>query len=65
MACHPDPGSSTLAIAERYGEAVRRPGHEAIVRDLYRLAFDPVLKNARVGPAWPQNCNGGERSIGG
>ena len=44
IACHPDGGSFTLAIANRYAEAVRKHGHLAIVRDLYRLGFDPVLK---------------------
>ena len=44
IACHPDQGSFTLAIANRYAEAVRKHGHPAIVRDLYRLGFDPVLK---------------------
>ena len=45
IACHPDPSSFTLAIAERYAEAVRGHGHDAIVRDLYRLGFDPILKD--------------------
>ena len=44
IACHPAEDSFTLAIANRYAEAVRSHGHEAIVRDLYRLGFDPVLK---------------------
>ncbi len=43
IAAHPAEGSFTLAIANRYAEAVRSHGHEAIVRDLYRLGFDPVL----------------------
>ena len=41
---HPDENSFTLAIARRYAEAVVSHGHEAILRDLYRLGFDPVLK---------------------
>jgi NAD(P)H dehydrogenase (quinone) len=45
IACHPDPGSFTLAIAERYAEAIRGHGHDTIVRDLYRLGFDPILKD--------------------
>jgi NAD(P)H dehydrogenase (quinone) len=45
IVCHPAEGSFTLAIAERYAETVRVHGHDAIVRDLYRLGFDPVLKN--------------------
>ena len=46
IACHPLERSLTLALAERYAEAVRGHGHEALVRDLYRLGFDPVLKQA-------------------
>ena len=45
IVCHPAEDSFTLAIAEHYAETVRAHGHEAIVRDLYRLGFDPVLKN--------------------
>jgi NAD(P)H dehydrogenase (quinone) len=44
IACHPDESSFTLAIANRYADAVRAHGHAAIVRDLYRLGFDPVLR---------------------
>jgi NAD(P)H dehydrogenase (quinone) len=44
IACHPAESSFTLAIAQRYADAVCGHGHDAIVRDLYRLGFDPVLK---------------------
>ena len=44
VACHPAEDSFTLAIARRYAEAVGEHGHESILRDLYRLGFDPVLK---------------------
>jgi NAD(P)H dehydrogenase (quinone) len=43
IACHPKEDSFTLSVANRYAEAVRGHGHEAIVRDLYRMKFDPVL----------------------
>ena len=43
IACHPEEDSFTLSVANRYAEAVRAHGHEAIVRDLYRMKFDPVL----------------------
>ena len=46
IATHPDANSFTLAVAERYAAAVRSHGHEAILRDLYRLGFDPVLRLA-------------------
>lgn len=42
--CHPDPASFNAAVAERYCDTVRAMGHEAELRDLYRIGFDPVLK---------------------
>jgi NAD(P)H dehydrogenase (quinone) len=42
---HPDPQSFNAAIAHAYCAAVRECGQEAILRDLYAMKFDPVLKN--------------------
>ena len=42
--CHPDPASFNRAIAETYARAVREIGHEVVLRDLYAMGFDPVLK---------------------
>ena len=44
IACHPEVKSFTLAVANRYAETVRAHGHEAVLRDLYRMRFNPVLK---------------------
>ena len=41
---HPDPRSFNAAIAQTYCEAVETAGQQAILRDLYALNFDPVLK---------------------
>jgi NAD(P)H dehydrogenase (quinone) len=41
---HPDAQSFNCAVAQTYCETVRELGHEAILRDLYRLNFNPVLK---------------------
>lgn len=41
---HPDAESFNAAAAQTYCDAVRAVGHEAVLRDLYRLGFDPVLK---------------------
>lgn len=41
---HPDHNSFALSVAIRYAETVLALGHEALVRDLYRLGFDPVLR---------------------
>ncbi len=50
IVCHPKPDSFTMAVAERYAQAVRAHGHEVLIRDLYRLGFDPVLRDPeRVG----------------
>lgn len=45
---HPDPASLTCAVGRRYARAVEARGHEALVRDLYGLAFDPCLKAAEI-----------------
>lgn len=42
---HPDPNSFNATIARAYCEAVQAAGQEAILRDLYDMHFDPVLKN--------------------
>lgn len=43
---HPDPASFNGLVADAYCDAVRACGQEAIVRDLYALGFDPLLKNS-------------------
>ena len=55
--CHPRRKSFTQAIAHRYVEALEALGNEVVIRDLYRLHFDPVLgerelldTNKRVAP---------------
>ena len=45
IVCHPAQDSFIQSVAARYVEAVRASGHEAVVRDLYRLGFDPVLRD--------------------
>ncbi|MBO9375580.1 hypothetical protein GG804_02270 [Sphingomonas histidinilytica] len=42
---HPIAGSFNGLVADAYCEAVRACGQEAIVRDLYAMGFDPVLKD--------------------
>ena len=43
IACNPDEDSFTLSVARRYGETVQAHAHEVVLRDLYRMNFDPVL----------------------
>lgn len=51
---HPSPKSLNASIARRYVEAVESLGHEAILRDLYRMRFDPALKAPEIpGPKPP------------
>lgn len=45
IAAHPDAESFTLSVARAYCAAVEARGHTAILRDLYRMDFDPVLKS--------------------
>ena len=42
--CHPDPNSFNHAVAQAYCDAVAECGQEPILRDLYVMGFDPVLK---------------------
>ena len=41
---HPDPRSFNAAIADAYCQEVEAAGQQAILRDLYAMNFDPVLK---------------------
>lgn len=41
---HPDSQSFTAALAERYVRFVGELGHDCVVRDLYRMGFDPRLQ---------------------
>jgi NAD(P)H dehydrogenase (quinone) len=43
MVAHPNPRSLTASAGEAYAAAVRALGHEAVVRDLYAMRFDPCL----------------------
>jgi NAD(P)H dehydrogenase (quinone) len=49
--CHPRRESFTQAIAHRYVEALEALGHEVVIRDLYRLHFDPVLGEGELPDA--------------
>ena len=42
---HPSASSFTQSVAKAYGTAVKELGHDVVVRDLYRLGFDPCLKS--------------------
>ena len=42
--CHPDADSFNAAVAAKYCAEVEAHGQVAILRDLYRMEFDPVLR---------------------
>lgn len=42
--CHPNPDSFNNAIVDAFIESLKEQGHEVVVRDLYAMRFDPVLK---------------------
>jgi len=46
IVAHPSEDSFTLAVARRYLAAVEGLGQTGFVRDLYRLGFDPLLKES-------------------
>lgn len=51
---HPESGSFNHAIATAYCDAVRWAGQEVVLRDLYAIGFDPVLKaTEKPGPRHP------------
>jgi NAD(P)H dehydrogenase (quinone) len=51
---HPSTTSLNAAIARAYAESLAHHGHEVLVRDLYRMRFDPCLKAAEIpGPRAP------------
>jgi len=45
---HPGGASFTVTMAQAYETAVRAKGHTVIVRDLYRMKFDPCLKECEI-----------------
>lgn len=48
IVAHPTVTSFTLEVARTYVKAARQRGHEPLLRDLYRLDFDPRLKAGEV-----------------
>ncbi len=48
---HPNPDSLTAASGAAYLQAAGELGHEVIVRDLYRMGFDPCLKASETPTA--------------
>ncbi|MET0273138.1 MAG: NAD(P)H-dependent oxidoreductase, partial [Phenylobacterium sp.] len=48
---HPNAESLTRAVAKTYADSVRALGHEVVVRDLYRIGFDPCLKADEIAAA--------------
>ncbi len=51
IVAHPNRDSLTCAAAEAYAHCASALGHQAQVRDLYRLGFDPCLKAGEIpGP---------------
>jgi NAD(P)H dehydrogenase (quinone) len=51
IVAHPNPDSFNLAMAHAYEAAARALGHEVVLRDLYRIGFEPRLGLGEVpGP---------------
>jgi NAD(P)H dehydrogenase (quinone) len=49
---HPKADSFTASTAAAYAAACQELGHQTISRDLYRIGFDPCLKDTEIpGPA--------------
>lgn len=51
IVAHPNPKSLCLELAQAYAHAVHDLGQGLVVRDLYRIGFDPCLKAQEIpGP---------------
>ena len=48
IVAHPNPESFNLEVARTYCKAARERGHEPLVRDLYRMNFDPRLRAGEI-----------------
>ena len=55
IVCHPVEHSFTMAVATRYCDTVRGLRQDVVLRDLYRMGFDPVLK-ATERPTASTHC---------
>ena len=44
VVCHPRAKSFVNSVAARVGDVVQAAGYQTIVRELYAMAFDPVLR---------------------
>lgn len=56
--CHPNERSFNAAVARTYCETVRSLGHQPVLRDLYRIGFDPVLKTGERSAGEAQKLSG-------
>lgn len=45
---HPNPHSLTSAVGQTYAQAATALGETVVVRDLYRMGFDPCLKAEEI-----------------
>jgi NAD(P)H dehydrogenase (quinone) len=48
LVAHPNADSLTCTVAKTYADSVRALGQQVVVRDLYRMGFDPCLKAREI-----------------
>lgn len=48
IVAHPKPESFNLSVAAAYADMARQLKHEVVVRDLYRMGFDPRLQAGEI-----------------
>jgi NAD(P)H dehydrogenase (quinone) len=66
VVAHPNPDSFTLSVAHRYCAAAQARGYRPVLRDLYRMGFDPRLRSdeiPRPGGFGPAEDVKAERSL--
>jgi NAD(P)H dehydrogenase (quinone) len=55
VVAHPAPESFTMKLTRAYAAELDSLGHDAQVRDLYRMGFNPILAAPELAPADPQH----------
>ncbi len=65
--CHPKRRSFTQTVAARYAGLLANMGNDVVIRDLYRMHFDPVLGErelaGKAGPRVPADVRREQRHL--
>lgn len=62
---NPSADSFSMSIAQRYAKVVGKAGDTAVIRDLYRLGFDPVLSRGEIEGREPEDVTQEKTALAG